>query len=205
MQSNINLRKFSMPTKPTPGKSAYSPALCQIKSAIAKLPLLSRCHIKLKKAESAWFKRISIRRLSYKGRSSSYEYSFSLPLSLYPSHPGSVVLSSLIILTRCWLVQMDSSTCTSQLYPMRRRPVHVHRRLVFTSRFQQCFYCNGVEPCAGTAAPPPKMCGRHRRLLLIGAPPPIICRRVVDAIVAAQFFVAIFDDYTKIKKVIRKF
>src|SRR6218665_1339262 len=48
---------FSAPTKATSGRPAYSPALYQIQSAIAKLLVSFRCPVKIRKGqagETAW-------------------------------------------------------------------------------------------------------------------------------------------------------
>src|SRR6218665_845612 len=52
-----NSENFSAPTKTTSGRPAYSPALYQIQSAIAKLLVSFRCQVKIRKGqagETAW-------------------------------------------------------------------------------------------------------------------------------------------------------
>src|SRR6218665_1427074 len=48
---------FSAPTKATPGRPAYAPAIYQIQSAIAKLLVSFRCQVKIREGqagETAW-------------------------------------------------------------------------------------------------------------------------------------------------------
>src|SRR6218665_2572592 len=52
-----NSENFSAPKKATSGRSAYSPALYQIQSAIAKLLVSFRCQVKIREGqarETAW-------------------------------------------------------------------------------------------------------------------------------------------------------
>src|SRR6218665_3664806 len=52
-----NSENLSAPTKPTSGRPAYSPALYQIQSAIAKLLVSFRCKVKIwegQAGETAW-------------------------------------------------------------------------------------------------------------------------------------------------------
>src|SRR6218665_28441 len=52
-----NSENFSAPTKATSGRPAYSPALYQILSAIAKLLVSFRCQVKIREGqagETAW-------------------------------------------------------------------------------------------------------------------------------------------------------
>src|SRR6218665_3043447 len=52
MYVNVNSENFSAPTKATSGRPAYSPALYQIQSAIAKLLVSFRCQVKIREGQA---------------------------------------------------------------------------------------------------------------------------------------------------------
>src|SRR6218665_1123130 len=58
-----NSENFSAPTKATSGRPAYSPALYQIQSAIAKLLVSFRCQVNIRKGQAGIVNSAQIARL----------------------------------------------------------------------------------------------------------------------------------------------